>query len=182
MSSHPHFFWSDLFQNGQAEQKKPITQVLNSNILFNTLTARELNYVASLVYERVYQPDEAIFQQNDRGLGMYMISKGQVAIKSNSPHGEVLVTVLKEGSFFGEIALVEPNNLRTATAIATERSIILGFFKPDLLDLMNRNPAIGVKILFQLSSVLGRRLLETTDKMTHILGSNQKRNPYVKIV
>ncbi len=182
MSSHPHFLWTDLFQSGKSDQKKPVAHYLNHNILFKTLTPRELNYLANLVYERVYQADEPIFQQNDRGLGMYVIAKGKVAIKSHNPNGEILVTVLNQGNFFGEIALIEPDNIRSASAIAAERSIILGFFKPDLLEIMDRNPGMGVKILFQLSTVLGRRLLETTEKMIHLLNTDSKSTPYVKIV
>ena len=52
--------------------------------------------------------------------------------------------------------------------MATERSVLVGFFKPDLEDILERNPAMGVKILFQLSTVLGRRLLETTERITQL--------------
>lgn len=170
MATHPHFIWADLFRRGRNEQTS-IAEVLKENVLFKTLTARELHYVSTLVYERTYQADEAIFQQNDRGLGMYVIAKGRVAIRTqalNNPHDEVLVTILSEGSFFGELSLVDPDNIRTASAIALERTVVIGFFKPDLMELLERKPALGVKILLQLSAVLGRRLLETTDKITSL--------------
>lgn len=167
MSSHPHFLWTDLFKKGNADQRS-VLHVLKENILFQTLNPKELNYLATLVYERIYQPNEFIFQQNDRGLGMYMIAKGQVAIQTKNAHGDVLVTQLREGSFFGEIALVDGENLRTASAIALDRSNVIGFFKPDLMEILERKPAMGVKILFQLSTVLGKRLMETTEKVTQI--------------
>lgn len=182
MPSHPHFLWRDLFPSGKSDQKKPIAQVLKNTMLFRTLTLRELNYLSGLVYERIYQPDEPIFQKNDRGLGMYIIVKGQVAIQSEGPQGDVLVTLLNEDNFFGEIALVEPDNLRTASAIANERSVVLGFFKPDLMEILERKPAMGVKILFQLSTVLGHRLMETTEKMTQLMNTENKPTSYVKIV
>ena len=155
--------------------------VLKDNVLFCTLSSRELRYLAGLVYDRVYQPDEPIFQQNDRGLGMYLIAKGQVAIKSPTPEREVLVTVLGEGSFFGEIALVEPNSLRSASAVALERTQVIGFFKPDLMEILERKPAMGVKILFQLSMVLGKRLLETTEKMTALTRFPRKAERLEKV-
>jgi CRP-like cAMP-binding protein len=165
MTSHPHFLWADLFRRKKADQAS-LLDTLMENILFKTLTGREVRYLGGLVYERVYQPGEPVFQQNDRGLGMYIISKGRVAIKTNSVQGEVLVTTLTEGSFFGELALVDPDNIRTATAQAVDRTVLIGFFKPDLMEILERKPAMGVKILFQLSTVLGRRLLETTEKIT----------------
>lgn len=167
MTSHPHFLWSDLF-NRKKDDRSSVVEVLRENVLFRTLSSRELHYLATQVYERVYQPEEAIFQQNDRGIGMYVIAKGRVAIKTQAAPGaaEMLVTTLGEGSFFGELALVDPDNVRTAMAVALERTVVVGFFKPDLMELLERKPEMGVKILFQLSTVLGRRLLETTEKIT----------------
>lgn len=141
-------------------------RILKENVLFNTLSMRELKYLSNFVYERTYQPDEQIFEQDDRGVGMYLIASGRVAIRTHNAQGEVLHTVLGEGSFLGELALVDPQHLRTAQAVPLERCVLIGFFKPDLEDIIQRNPAMGVKILFQLSTVLGKRLLETTQRIT----------------
>lgn len=165
MATHPHFIWKDLFRAGNAE-KRAILDTLRDNILFRTLTRRELSYLSNFVYERVYQVDEPVFQQNDRGIGMYIIAKGRIAIRSHTAQGEVLVTVLEEGSFFGEIALVEPDSVRTATAVPLERTVLIGFFKPDLMEILERKPDMGVKILFQLCTVIGRRLIETTERIS----------------
>lgn len=164
-NTHPHFLWRDLFKKGK-EEKASLIDVLKGNILFRTLSRRELRYLSTRVYERVYQPEEPIFHQNDRGLGMYVIAKGRVAIKTQGTGGEFLVTTLGEGSFFGELALIDPDTIRTASVLATERTVLVGFFKPDLMEILERKPSMGVKILFQLSTVLGRRLLETTEKIT----------------
>lgn len=167
MPTHPHFLWADLFKKGK-DDPNDLIHNLKDNILFQNLTHRELTYLSGLVHERVYQPDETIFQQNDRGLGVYLIAEGRVSIKSQTPQKEVLVTILSRGSFFGEIALVEEESLRTASALAVEKSVLIGFFKPDLLEIIERKPAMGVKILFQLSTVLGQRLVETTEKITRL--------------
>ncbi len=164
-SAHPHFIWKDLFKRGNSE-KRAIIEVLKDSALFKTLSGRELAYVSNFVYERVYQANEPVFRQNDRGMGMYIIAKGRVAIKTDSPNGPVLVTILEEGTFFGEIALVDEDNVRTASAVPLEKTVVVGFFKPDLLEITDRKPDTGVKILSQLCRVLGRRLLETTDRIT----------------
>jgi CRP-like cAMP-binding protein len=167
MPTHPHFLWADLFKKGQDDPKNLINN-LKDNTLFLNLTHRELTYVSGLVHERVYQPEETIFQQNDRGLGVYLIAEGRVAIKTKYPKKELLVTVLSKGSFFGEIALIEEESFRTASAVSLEKTVLIGFFKPDLLEIIERKPATGVKILFQLSTVLGKRLVETTEKITSL--------------
>ncbi len=142
---------------------------LKENILFCTLTKRELSLLSRAVYERVYQPDESIFHQNERGFGMYIIASGQVAIRTETAPKEILVTQLGKGSFFGELSLIENESVRSASAVATERASLIGFFKPDLMEILERHPTMGVKILFQLSSVLGQRLMETTDRISRVL-------------
>lgn len=180
MPSHPHFVWKDLFRRGDSE-KRGILEVLKDNILFRTLARRELSYLSNFVYERVYQVDEPVFEQNDRGIGMYIIAKGRVAIKTQTPQGELLVTVLSEGSFFGEIALVEPDNVRTASAIPLEKTVLVGFFKPDLMEILERKPDMGVKILFQLCTVIGRRLMETTERISMMKRSQPASPQTVKL-
>ena len=172
MDKHPHFLWADLFR--RRRRTSDLVRILGENILFATLKRRELGYLSSFVYERVFEPGEPIFRQGDRGVGMYLIASGRVGIRTQAVESAVFVTELGEGSFLGELALVDPQHLRSAHAVAIERSVLIGFFKPDLQEILDRNPAMGVKILFQLSSVLGRRLLETTDKITQMRSSHAK--------
>lgn len=179
--SHPHFLWKDLFRH-RKDDKHTLIEVLKENVLFCTLTPRELKYLSHFVYERVYQPQENIFQQNDRGFGMYIIVKGSVNIKTNAGDEEVLVTTLEQGSFFGELSLIETDSLRTASVEAKDRSIVIGFFKPDLMEIIERKPEMGVKILFQLSSVLGRRLLETTEKITSLSQTNHLIKKHEEVI
>src|SRR5690606_30815615 len=80
----------------------------------------------------------------------------------------VLVTRLSRGDFFGEISLVEQAGRRTATASAADDVILLGFFKPDLAEIVERNPRMGVKLLTRLGEILGRRLKETADRFTEV--------------
>lgn len=167
MAEHPDFLWKDLFRFRKSE-KQSLIDVLKENILFCTLNARELRYLARFVYERTYQPGESIFKQGDRGFGMYIIVRGRVAIKTAAPDREVLHTTLEPGSFFGELSLIESENLRTASADAVDRTVIISFFKPDLIEIVERKPQMAVKVLLQLSKVLGRRLSETTDKITQL--------------
>ncbi len=159
-----------------------MAEILKENILFQTLDRRELKYLAGLVYERTYQPDEPIFHQNERGFGMYVIAKGGVSIKSMSGPEELLVTQLGPGSFFGEMALIDPNNLRSASAYASERTVLVGFFKPDLLDIIERKPDMGSKILFQLATVISERLMKTTEKMTLINQAKGVNQNYEEVV
>ncbi len=174
MQLHPHFIWKDLFQNRKSH-KGSLVEILRENVLFQTLSERELNLLAKVVYERVYQADEPVFHQNERGFGVYIIAKGRVEIRTEALEENVQITCLGAGSFFGELSLIEPDNIRSASALACERTILIGFFKPDLMEILERQPTMGVKILFQLSAVLGQRLLKTTEKNSELTNQSKAK-------
>lgn len=164
------FLWLDLFSR-KSESEITVLSTLKSNQLFMKLTPREMTYVSKIVHMRHYEPGEPVFKQYEKGLGMYMIAKGAVEIKvrtPDNPEHELQVTTLSVGSFFGELALVDTDNKRTASAYAQGPTTLIGFFKPDLIEIMERKPETGVKILLQLSKVLGRRLNETTELLTNL--------------
>ena len=52
---------------------------------------------------------------------------------------------LRSHALLPKLALVDPENLRVATAVAVERTELVGFFKPDLEQIMERRPGMGVK-------------------------------------
>jgi hypothetical protein len=49
--------------------------------------------------------------------------------------------------------------------VATEPTVLIGLFRPDLLDLIDRNPEAGVKIVLKLSQILAARLRHTHEEM-----------------
>ena len=106
---------------------------------------------------------------------MYIVAKGRVEIfvsdrsaSSDEIIKDIYITQLTQGDFFGELSLVEENGRRTATSLAQEDCLLIGFFKPDLLQILDRSPTVGVKVVFRLAEVLGKRLKETTEKVSEL--------------
>lgn len=165
--------WQNVFKKDN--KSRSIQKALSDNILFRNLTIKELELIEKMIHVRSYRAGEAVFCQGDISVGMYIILKGIVDIAVvdldvNQPEQqkEVFVTRLEKDDFFGELSLVEESGLRSATARATEETTLLGFFKPDLLELLERNPDTGVKVVFRLAEVLGQRLKDTTEKITRL--------------
>ena len=75
---------------------------------------------------------------------------------------------LEENDYFGELALLQENNFRTATAIAREQSQLLGLFKPDLEDLINEYPIVATKLLQSISVILANRLFSITSEVRYL--------------
>ncbi|MCB0369256.1 MAG: cyclic nucleotide-binding domain-containing protein [Bdellovibrionales bacterium] len=149
-------YWENIFNRDR--KQLTIQETLKKNILFKDLSLGELKLVQNIIHFRQYSQNEFVFKQGDVGVGMYIIINGSVDIIYDRNH----ITTLKEDDFFGELALVEDHGKRTASALVKEESQLLGFFKPDLLEITHRNPEIGVKILFRIAQVLGLRMHETT--------------------
>jgi CRP/FNR family cyclic AMP-dependent transcriptional regulator len=168
-----NYLWDNLFRRNKKEDD--VRSILRANILFQDLNDRELRFVEGLVHVRKFHAGEPIFRQGEVGVGMYLIAKGRIEIFVNDPNAaknedgrDIFITQLTSGDFFGELALVESNGRRTASALARDESALIGFFKPDLIEILERNPEAGIKICLRLAEVLGHRLKETTEKVSEL--------------
>jgi CRP/FNR family cyclic AMP-dependent transcriptional regulator len=173
-----NYVWENIFRG--KSKSESIRHRLKENILFQDLNFHELRLVENIVNVRHYRPTEPIFKQGEVGVGMYIIISGVVNIYVEEMHATTNatytthVTQLKATDFFGELALVETEGRRTASATAHEECILIGFFKPDLIEIIERNPSAGVKILMRLGEVLGARLRQTTSRITELKKENRK--------
>ncbi|OGW44159.1 MAG: hypothetical protein A2Y66_09355 [Nitrospirae bacterium RBG_13_41_22] len=156
--------WENIFKFRQKETDE-IDNVLLKIPVFQGLESRELRTIKRILYQREYKKDEVIFNQGDAGLGMYIIVKGTVEIVCG-PERHMLAE-LSEGDFFGELALLD-DSPRSATAFSKTPCKILCFFKPELLDIINRNPKLGSKILFKLAWTISERLKITNAQVSEL--------------
>ena len=153
--------YENFFKN--KESSDPVLQVLGQVPIFENLTPKELKDLARLTHERFYKANEPVFKKLAPSEGMYVILKGIVEIKD--PDSNTTFATLGSGDFFGELALLDEEP-RSAMAVATEASELVGFFRTDLLTLMKRGPELGNKILLNLSRILGERLRRTNLELT----------------
>lgn len=173
-----NFVWDNIFKD--QDKHENLRQKLRQNILFQDLNFNEIKLVEKIVNVRHYRPGEPIFKQGEVGVGMYIIVSGVVNIyveELQATTGAAYtthVTQLKAGDFFGELALVEHEGRRSASATAHEESVLIGFYKPDLNEIVERNSTAGVKILLRLGEVLGARLRQTTARITELKKEGRK--------
>ena len=144
------------------DNSNPVLKALGNIPIFDNLADSELNDVIRLTHERTYKLDEYVFKKLAPAEGMYVIMNG--AVKINDPDSGTTFASLKSGDFFGELALLDEEP-RSASAVATQPSTLIGFFRTDLLTLMKRSPELGNKILLNLSRVLGERLRRTNQEL-----------------
>ncbi len=166
--------WENILK--KSRRQSDLHAFLQKTFLFQDLSTNEIRFLKQIVHLRHFQPGESIFKQGEPGVGLYLIFDGMIDIivkdstqeTSDGTHPDIFITRLNRGDFFGELSLVEEQSLRSATAVALQKTTLVGFFKPDLLQVMQRNPASGNKICLRLAEILGKRLRETTERMTQL--------------
>ena len=159
------FLWNNFFKS--KNQSK--IEFLKKQPLFSALNNKELRMVEKFIHHRTYFSGEVIFKPGS-SIGLYMIMKGKVQITygDNNSSDTVNVSQLEEEDFFGELSLVQDKGYNKTTAKATEPSELLGFFKPELLSLIETSPRLSARILMKLSSILGQRLQKAGERLMEL--------------
>ena len=157
-------------------KKHDIFTLLKQVPIFSNLIPKELVEVEKIVHRRKYKKSEPVIRMGDPGLGMYIIVKGSVEIiEEDEKAGRRTLAKLTDGAFFGDLALLDESP-RSASAIALEDSDIIGFFRPDFLDLLSRKPKLGIKVLLALAKVIGERLRLADELLIKIQEEKDKTN------
>lgn len=149
-------FWSNIFRMSGYEDS--LAFFLGTIPIFESLKKKDLRFLESMVHVRNYQTNETVFHEGDIGSGMYCIRSGQVSIFVHDENGrEIEQTLLGPGEFFGEVALTAQKP-RIASARTLEPTILVGLFRADMLDAINKYPATASKILLGLTRCISDRL------------------------
>jgi len=153
-------FWSNIFKRS-GDDEVDLYEMLKAIPIFQDLNRREFRKVEGILHRRSWGSDEAIVNEGDPGVGMYIITTGEVKITQRGEDGSIQdLATLGSGDFFGEQALLDESP-RTASAIAVDPCKVIGFFRPDLLELIESNPRLGLKIVMRLSQMISMRLRQT---------------------
>ncbi len=112
--------------------------------------------------ERQLQPGDVLFNEGDRGETMYLIRNGRIKIIKGKGDEEKTLAVLKEGDFFGEMAIID-GSPRSAGAVAVTPVSLLVIDKESFKEKLHENPLIEYVL-----ETLTRRL-RTADEQIRLL-------------
>ncbi len=142
-------------------------QLLVQIPIFAHLPGEELEHLSALLRSRRVDKGEVIFHQGDVGTSLFIIRKGQVAIRLSSDDGkEVILTLLDRGDFFGELALLD-GEPRSTDAVAREESDLLILQREDFQRFLDSRPQV-VKGLLAAMSRLVRRVTQLVHDSTFL--------------
>jgi CRP-like cAMP-binding protein len=119
----------DIYLNRELIQKVPLFEACKSDNEF-------INEVIKLLKPRICLPNSFIVRKGDTGTEMYFVLRGELNVVNNE---QKVVTTLCDGSFFGEIALLEDTK-RTASIVARTYCDILILTKEDFQIVLHKFP------------------------------------------
>lgn len=156
--------WGNPFLKGSTNISD--LEFLSKVPIFDSLTSRQREKIQSLIHVRHYTPGEIVFRQDDPGVGLYIVREGGVSVWCE--HADMTKTRLadlSEGDFFGEISLLN-DSPRSATVVAEKSTVLLGFFRSDLMPLMDSDPNMGVRIVYRLAQIVAERIRQMNFDLT----------------
>lgn len=126
-------------------------EILRLVPIFSELDDDIIEKLASLGRIREYDKDAIIFLENETGNAMFIIIEGKVKVSRISDDGrEVILSILDEADFFGEMALLD-GQARSANIISIEKSKLFIIQRKDFIDLLAQHPNVSVSLLQELT-------------------------------
>ncbi len=143
---------------------------LKQSDIFYQFTPTQLELVANLCQEVVFNAGDLIFQENSDSKELYVIVQGEVDILINCNVGntekkETAVARLRRGQSFGEVALVD-EGLRSASARAMQRNTLLLIIpREKLITLCETYPQLGYRLMYNLAADLAMKIRSTDSRI-----------------
>ena len=126
-------------------------ELLQSVALFWDLSEAELGYISEKMIARHYESGKFIFLEDSEGEQCFFVIKGSVKVTRLSKDGrEVILAMLNEGEFFGELALLDGES-RSANVIALEETEVLTLNREDFLVVLHDYPQIAIQLLKEMA-------------------------------
>lgn len=155
-----------MFVEGRSEDRwaqdvSKMIAVLSRVALFSHLDYSDLVKLINIIFIKNYAQDEVIFHEDNVGDSLYVIMEGSVTIS----HRGVTLAQASAGDHFGEVSLFDKKP-RSATVTAAERCRLLTITRKNLLELVQRDEALGIRLLWNLNKEFASRLRASSHEIS----------------
>jgi serine phosphatase RsbU (regulator of sigma subunit) len=126
--------------------------------LFSDLPSEELDRLMAALEVVNLKSGDMLFREGDIPEHLFIMVSGELEINMGSgTDNEIVLNVLKEGEYFGEMGLIMPGGRRTAGARARGDVVLLSMSRNRFTELMHSHPQLANAMV----SVLSQRLDST---------------------
>jgi serine phosphatase RsbU (regulator of sigma subunit) len=125
---------------------------------FTALPKEELDRLITELEVVNLNSGDILFREGDPGEHLYVVVNGELEIlMAPDTDDELILNVLQPGEYLGEMSLIQPGGLRTASARARGDVVLLSMSRTQFTDLLQRHPELSTSMV----SVLSQRLDNT---------------------
>jgi len=125
---------------------------------FTDLPMEELDRLISELEVVNLKSGEILFREGEVGEHLYIVVSGELEILMGpDTEDELILNMLHEGEYTGEMSLIQPQGRRTASARAHGEVLLLSMSRTQFRDLLQRHPELAKSMI----SVLSQRLVNT---------------------
>jgi uncharacterized membrane protein len=125
--------------------------------LFQRLTAAELEELAAEVEQVKFNPEETVFNANDKGDALYVVDSGAIRIwVLDEDVKPVTLAELKPGDFFGELAVLD-RGPRSTNATAIVETELHRLSSDDFQKFLLAHPDVAIDVICE----IGARMRQT---------------------
>lgn len=168
--------------------KRSIAATLSLTDIFDNLSSTQLDLIASICEPIAYEKGRVLFRENEGSDDLYVIAQGAIEVLMNpgvitsQPNMEpIVLTELRQGQVFGEVALVD-QGLRSATVrTSKDKTELLRIPRQRLMLLCDTYPELGYKIMRNLAADLALKIRKTdlTVRQYQLMLSGRQKPPVI---
>jgi CRP-like cAMP-binding protein len=138
-------------------------------MLLDGLTAEERAKIERIGHGRIFRAGECVVIEGESAHAVYLVLRGRLDVQKPLGEGRVkTLAQLKPLDCFGEMAFLDQEP-RSANVMAVTDGELLAIPMAAFADLMERDPAIGMKIYRELARILAGRLRTLDEDMRSTL-------------
>jgi CRP-like cAMP-binding protein len=140
--------------------------------LFNDLPLAELRHLVETLGVLEVPMGTIVFREGEVGDSFYVVVEGELEIVMavDSPE-ELLLNTLGPGEYLGEMSLLMPGGVRTASVRARSAAVLLVMTRQEFNELLLRQPMLA----YSMVRVLSERLDSTNDATFHDLTEKNRQ-------
>jgi sigma-B regulation protein RsbU (phosphoserine phosphatase) len=143
------------------------TNLLSRIPLFADLPLQDLDRLISTLDVKEMNHRDILFREGDIGENFYVVMKGELEVlMAEGRQDELLLNVLREGEYLGEMSLIMPGGHRTASVRARGKSTLLSMNRDQFLDLTSKHPELSTSMVRVLSQRLDATNTQTFRDLT----------------
>jgi len=137
---------------------------LKSVPVFKSLTHEFVGYLRDRIELLRFAPGQVICRQGDPADSFYLIRIGFVKVSEHHPGGEMVLSYLSRGNYFGEIGLLSDEGIRTATCSALDHVELVRINRDDFRAMVESFSQVRIS----LEAVAKERLDENRNRLHNL--------------